>query len=592
MKWVTILFKEAIYHRPKDNYAYVCTNGELHIRLRTKKDDVKEVSLVHGDPYDWNGKQWQIKTTIMKKSGSDQLFDYWFASVTPPFKRLRYGFILKNDRESTCYTEKGYYPEPPVDDTAYYFCFPFLNNADIFRAPDWVKDTVWYQIFPERFANGNKNINPEEALPWGSTAPSPTNFFGGDIEGVMKRIPYLEDLGISGIYFTPIFKAYSNHKYDTIDYLEIDPQFGTKETFKELIDVCHKNGIKVMLDAVFNHSGFYFPQFQDVLMNGEHSRFKNWFHVHEFPLVTEPKPNYDTFAFTPFMPKLNTENPEVKEYLLEVGRYWVREFNIDGWRLDVANEVDHAFWREFRREVKAIKSDLYILGEIWHDSMPWLRGDQFDAVMNYPFTTNILNLFGRQTITSKEFVENMTNVIHMYPANVNEVSFNLVGSHDTPRILTECGNDIDRVKQVFALLLSFIGTPCIYYGDEIGLTGAQDPGCRKCMEWDENKQNRDLFEHIQKLIRLRRENPLLSNEGKISFISPEYHEKCLAFVKSNGKSSIIVVLNTCSEKVEYTIPFDFKGKTVKSLWNDEEISLTDEDLTIQIQGNGFAILKF
>jgi glycosidase len=180
----------------------------------------------------------------------------------------------------------------------------------------------------------------------------------------------------------------------------------------------------------------------------------------------------------------------------------------------------------------------------------------------------------------------------MYPANVNEVAFNLVGSHDTPRILTECGNNIDRVKQVFALLLSFIGTPCIYYGDEIGLIGAQDPGCRKCMEWDENKQNRDLFEHIQKLIRLRRENPLLANEGKISFISPEYHEKCLAFVKSNGKSSIIVVLNTCSEKVEYTIPLDFKGKTVKSLWNDEEISLTDEDLTIQIQGNGFAILKF
>ncbi|MDP4171923.1 MAG: glycoside hydrolase family 13 protein, partial [Bacillota bacterium] len=461
------MLKEAIYHRPKDNYAYACTDKELHIRIRTKKNDIEGVTLIHGDPYDWVDKQWITTTTPMVKSGSDQLYDYWFVEITPPFKRLRYGFILHDESETVCLTEKGFFPEAPTDDTAYYFCFPFLNKADVFHAPNWVKNTVWYQIFPERFANGNTATNPEGTLPWASEEPSPTNFFGGDIEGVIQNISHLKELGISGIYFTPIFKAYSNHKYDTIDYMEIDPQFGTKETFKQLIEVCHENGIKVMLDAVFNHSGFYFEQFQDVLMHGENSRYKNWFHVHEFPLITEPRPNYDTFAFTPFMPKLNTENAEVKEYLFEVGRYWVREFNIDGWRLDVANEVDHAFWRDFRKEVKAIKQDLYILGEIWHDSMPWLRGDQFDAVMNYPFTTNILNLFAKQTISVQEFIENMTNVIHMYPKNVNEVAFNLVDSHDTPRILSECGDDVQRVKQVFSLLLTFIGTPCIYYGDEV-----------------------------------------------------------------------------------------------------------------------------
>jgi cyclomaltodextrinase len=588
----TKLFKEAIYHRPKDNYAYVCANGTLHIRIRTKKNDIVEVKLVHGDPYDWSEKQWMTTTAAMKKSGSDQLFDYWFVSIIPPFKRLRYGFILNDGSESICFTEKGYYPEPPLDDTAYYFCFPFINNVDIFRAPAWVKNTVWYQIFPDRFANGNKDKDPEDVLPWGSADPTPTNFFGGDIEGVIQNITYLKELGIGGIYFTPIFKAYSNHKYDTIDYMEIDPQFGTKETFKELIEVCHKNGIKVMLDAVFNHCGFNFPHFQDILKNGDNSRFKNWFHSHEFPLVTKPKPNYDTFAFTPFMPKLNTENPEVKEYLLKVARYWVKEFNIDGWRLDVANEVDHAFWREFRKEVKAIKPELYILGEIWHDSMPWLRGDQFDAVMNYPFTTNILNLFAKQTITVKEFVENMTTVLHMYPKNINDVAFNLVGSHDTPRILTECGEDIERLKQVYTLLLTFSGTPCIYYGDEIGMTGEQDPGCRKCMEWDITKHNRELFEHVQKLIQVRGENPLLANDGELSFIDPEYHDTCLAYLKSDGLKTNIVILNTGNQKVSYTLPFQLGGKTVKNLWSNKEIAFSGDELTFKLDSYGFNILEF
>lgn len=583
------MFKEAIYHRPKDNYAYVCTNGKLNITIRTKKNDLKKVTLIHGDPYNWEDNQWQTTTTPLKKSGSDQLFDFWIVSLNPPFRRLRYGFILDDGTETVCFTEKGFYSEPPLDDTGYYFCFPYMNNADIFKAPSWVKDTVWYQIFPERFANGNKSHDPENVLAWGSEEPTPTNFFGGDIEGVIQNIPYLKDLGISGIYFTPIFKAFSNHKYDSIDYMEIDPQFGTKETLKELVNVCHENGIKVMLDAVFNHSGFYFPPFQDVLEKGENSIYKDWFHIHEFPVITEPLPNYDTFAFTPFMPKLNTENPEVKEYLLETGRYWVREFDIDGWRLDVANEVDHAFWREFRKEVKAIKPDLYILGEIWHDSIPWLRGDQFDAVMNYPFTTNILKLFAKQSISPKEFVESMTGVIHMYTRNINEAAFNLVGSHDTPRILTECEEDLDRVKQVFTLMLTFIGTPCIYYGDEIGMTGTQDPGCRKCMEWDIENQNTDLFNHIQKLIQLRQDHPLLRNAGELSFVDPEHHDTCLAYTKSNGDKTILVILNTSSHSVEYPLPNGLAGKSVNNLWNDAKMELLDD--IVHLQGNGFAILE-
>ncbi|WP_226676701.1 alpha-glycosidase [Rossellomorea aquimaris] len=583
---------EAVYHRPKDNYAYACTNEELHIRLRTKKNDVNSVTLLHGDPYQWEDGKWLYNHKEMVITGSDHLFDYWFAPITPPHRRLRYGFLLGDETEEIFYGEKGF-DGSTSSDIGDFFCFPFLNSIEVFNAPSWVKDTVWYQIFPERFANGNLENDPEGALPWNSADPTPTNFFGGDLEGVTQNIPYLKELGITGIYFTPIFKAHSNHKYDTIDYFEIDPQFGTKETLKELIKVCHENGIKVMLDAVFNHSGFYFEQFQDVLEKGEESRYCNWFHVHDFPLDIESKPpNYDTFAFEPSMPKLNTENEEVRNYLLGVGRYWINEFDIDGWRLDVANEVDHHFWREFRKEVKSIKPDVYILGEIWHDSMPWLRGDQFDAVMNYPFTTNLLNLFARQTISPARFVENMTSVVHMYPKTVNEVNFNLVGSHDTPRILTECREDIRRVKQIYTFMLTFIGTPCIYYGDEIGLTGEQDPGCRKCFPWEEDQHNKELFEHIKKHIYLRQELPLLRNEGNLSFLPGDMHEHCLAFTKSNGKETILVLLNCSEESTTYTLPFELKGKKITNVWSGEEFAAEAESIEVTLKGLDFAILQF
>ncbi|MDN4073746.1 glycoside hydrolase family 13 protein [Fictibacillus terranigra] len=579
--------KEVLYHRPKNNFAYAYDEKTLHIRLRTKKDDVQSVELIYGDPYDWKDGTWQIKKSKMIKSGSDQWFDYYMAEVTPEYRRLRYGFVLMNDNEKLVFTEKGFYEEAPTDDTAYYFCFPFLNKSDVFTAPDWVRNTVWYQIFPERFANGDLANDPEGALPWGSAEPTPGNFFGGDFEGVIQHLDHLSNLGITGIYFTPIFKAKSNHKYDTIDYFEIDPQFGTKETFRRLVDACHEKGIKVMLDAVFNHSGFYFGPFQDVLINQENSPYKNWFHLHGFPVVTEPKPNYDTFAFEKSMPKLNTENPEVKDYLLKVARYWVEEFNIDGWRLDVANEVDHQFWREFRRTVKSVKPEVYILGEIWHDSMPWLQGDQFDAVMNYPFTSAALDFFAKEKITAIDFADRMTNVLQSYPDNVNKVSFNLLGSHDTPRVLTVAKQNKERVRQLYALMLSFPGTPCIYYGDEVGMTGEMDPGCRKCMEWDEEKQDRSLFEDIHKLIRLRSDHPAFGNDGSLSFIKTSNTPGMLAFKKTSSDETLLFAFNTESQSIilEKAL-FEGFPNTI-NLWTGEIIS---PELAV-VKSNDFIILK-
>ncbi|MCZ0755367.1 alpha-glycosidase [Anoxybacillus sp. J5B_2022] len=583
------MLKEAVYHRPTDHFAYAYDDKTLHIRLRTKKDDVQSVYLLHGDPYVWKDGQWQFTKKQMTKSGSDSSFDYWFIAIAPPYRRLRYGFELLAGEERWIYTEKGFFNEAPADDIAYYFCFPFLNKIDVFQAPEWVKDTVWYQIFPERFANGNESLNPPGTLPWDSADPTPTSFFGGDFEGIIQRLDYLVELGINGIYFTPIFKAPSNHKYDTIDYFEIDPQFGDKQTFKQLVDRCHQKGIRVMLDAVFNHSGYFFAPFQDVLKHGEKSKYKDWFHIREFPLQTEPLPNYDTFAFVPTMPKLNTENREVKQYLLDVATYWIREFDIDGWRLDVANEVDHQFWREFRQAVKSIKPDVYILGEIWHDAMPWLRGDQFDAVMNYPFTNGVLRYFAKNEITASKFAHTITNVLHSYPNNVNEAAFNLLGSHDTPRILTECSENKEKVKLMFTFQLSFTGTPCIYYGDEIGLTGGQDPLCRKCMVWEEEKQDRELFAHVQKLISLRRTYRSFSR-GELRFIEANDETNHLVYTKTYEQETIVFLLNNSDRKLDITLPLSLKGKRLTDLWTNEQFAAEADQLKATLPPYGFLIL--
>ncbi len=581
---------ESIYHRPKNNYAYAYNDQTLHIRIRTKKNDIEKVNLIFGDPYTWNEDGWIFSTKHMTISGSDQLFDYWFVEVAPEFRRMRYGFELMNGNETIVYGEKGFFDQIPTDDTSYFFCFPFLNKADVFQAPDWVKDTVWYQIFPERFANGDSRINPENTLPWGSTEPKWDNFFGGDFEGIIQHIDHLVELGITGLYFTPIFKAYSNHKYDTIDYMEIDPQFGDKATFKRLVDVCHQNGIKVMLDAVFNHSGYYFPPFQDVLKNQEQSKYKDWFHIRDFPIITKPRPNYDTFAFTEQMPKLNTENAEVKDYLLNVARYWIEEFDIDGWRLDVANEVDHSFWREFRKTVKSVKPDAYILGEIWHDSMPWLQGDQFDAVMNYPFTQSALDFFAKGTINADVFAQRISHVLHSYPNNVNEVSFNLLGSHDTPRILTIANENKDRLKLLFLFQLTFIGSPCIYYGDEIGMTGGQDPGCRKCMIWDKQEQDLELFEFVQKLISLRKNVPALGNKGEFHIIESNTETNHIIYEKRSKNESIFIAINNSEQSIQIKIPFLAKNDEVINLWNNEK-QLTSDVEELSLPGLGFTILQ-
>ncbi|EOI7541470.1 TPA: glycoside hydrolase family 13 protein [Enterococcus faecium] len=549
----------AIYHRPESEYAFLYTNTRFRIRLRTRKNDIKKVYVLCGDPYTITTEKWYQKQRPMKKCLSTNVHDYWEIEVTSETSRLQYAFHVVGEDNTDCfYGDQGIFPyrENVITEPNFYFRIPYFHQIDRFTIPEWVKETVWYQIFPERFANGDKANDPEHTLPWGSKDPDREDFFGGDLQGVRDHLDYLTDLGVNGIYFCPIFKATSNHKYDTIDYYEVDPAFGDKKLLKNLIDEAHKRGIRIMFDAVFNHMGVHSPQWQDVLKNGEKSIYKDWFHIRFFPVdsyqmtdLPETAENipYDTFAFTPFMPKLNTANPEVQKYLLDIATYWIKEFDIDGWRLDVANEVDHHFWKKFREAVTEIKPDIYILGEIWHSSQAWLQGDEFHAVMNYAFTDSIKDYFVKKKITASQMVSGMNHQQMLYRDQVNEGTFNLLDSHDTARILTLCQGNKELMKSVMAFMFLQKGSPCIYYGTEIGMTGEDDPDCRKCMIWEKEEQDLELFGFIKELVSLRKQLSKIISEGSTQWLIVYDREDKLYFTRELEGQIIYVYFNQSKE---------------------------------------------
>ncbi|MNM06823.1 Neopullulanase [compost metagenome] len=580
------MLKEAVYHRPKNNFAYAYDTKTLHLRLRSKKNDLSEVNLIHGDPYSWAEDGVVSDTVPMSKLTSDELFDYWFIAISPQNNRFVYMFELHDGEEVAIYGEKGF--TSSLDGNRF-FRFPYLNAIDVFDAPAWAKSTVWYQIFPERFANGNPDRKTNVNGQWGDV-PKSDSFFGGDLEGITQNLDYLVELGITGIYLNPIFESPTNHKYDTTDYLRIDPQFGDEETLRTLVKESHARGIRVMLDAVFNHSGYGFAPFQDVLKHGAKSRYADWFHISSFGENGEPH-TYETFAFVPDMPKFKTSNPEVKEYLLKVAKYWIEKCDIDGWRLDIANEIDHKFWRQFRNEVRGLKDDLYIIAEVWNDAMPWLQGDQFDSVMNYPFTEAVIDFVAKRKIGAEKFANELVSHLQLYPDNVNEVMFNLLGSHDTARVLTEAQDDKSRLKLAFLLLLTYPGSPSIYYGDEVGLTGDGDDFAyyRRCMEWDPEKQDQDLLSFVKRLIRIRKTNSALTDNARFSIIEANNDSGLLVFSRGEGQQKIVVALNNGTASVNVALPGDLAKQRIVDVWGEQQKVLEKEALSFALEPMQFVI---
>ncbi len=429
--------------------------------------------------------------------------------------------------------------------------------------PTWVRDAVFYQIFPDRFAKSERVPKARHLECW-DTPPTTHGYKGGDLLGVVDKLDYLQDLGVTALYFNPIFQSACNHRYHTHDYTRVDPMLGGNAVLRELLDAAHARGMKVVLDGVFNHASRGFFQFHDILENGPQSAYLDWFHIRSFPLYAyhdHGNLGYSAWWNLPALPKFNTDTAAVREFLWDISTFWL-EFGIDGWRLDVPNEIgDDAFWREFRRRCREVNPECYIVGEIWDDASRWLQGDQFDAVMNYPFTRAAFGFTAARTLEHSEirrcgygsiepldapaFARECERLVTHQRQEVTEVQLNLLGSHDTPRALTIVGGDEAAFRLSLLLLLSFPGAPCLYYGDELGLSGRHDPECRQAMPWDyPNGWNQSLHSYLKGLIALRRDHPALRGAA---FKTLYAKEGVVAFLREGEGERIVCVLNVVDE---------------------------------------------
>lgn len=438
--------------------------------------------------------------------------------------------------------------------------------------PSWVQDAVFYQIFPDRFAYSDRFTKPAGLHAW-DAEPTYHNFMGGDLYGIVEKLDYLVDLGINAVYLNPIFMSASNHRYHTADYFRVDPLLGGEKAFDTLVDALHARNIRVILDGVFNHASRGFFQFNHLMESGEQSPYKDWFHIYGWPVNgfnESIPPNYAAWWGLHALPKFNTDNPMVREYLWSAATYWL-EKGIDGWRLDVPNEIDDdAFWQAFRRRCRAINPDCYIVGELWGDASRWLQGDQFDAQMNYPFARAALGFilgdnmdqsqtsdtgYGHmQTLSAEQYLLELDRIFNK--THADEIVFaqmNMLGSHDTPRIMTLARNDVDAVKLLFTAQLTVPGAPNIYYADEIGLAGRHDPFNRRTFPWqDVSRWDEGLLEHVKRWTRLRHAHPVLRNGRFV----PLFGRNGLAiFRRINDNSQAVVLINSGTEPHTLQIPW-------------------------------------
>ena len=477
-------------------YAFALDDTHYIFRLRTGKGEAESVRFYYADRAVMTPKL-QFAPLPMEKFRTDRYFDWYEIRLETRFERIAYYFELQNGVETLfyygdCYEMAG------TPTRADYFQLPFNHRADRFAAPAWTRDAVVYNIFPDSFAAG-KRLAPTGAPPCR----------GGTVRGVTENLDYIASLGFNCIYLNPIFAARSYHRYDTLDYYRIDPHMGAEDDLRDLVRRAHALGIRVILDGVFNHVSSDHPFFRDVLEKGRASRYYSCFYAlpetTRLPAAGE-LPGYTCFSYVADMPKTNTADPFLRQYFCDVGANWVRKFDVDGWRLDVANELDDGFLRAFRASVKAAKSDALIVGEVWENAAHYLGGDMLDSAMNYDFRRYCRRFFAEQTVDAETFDTNVSTLLLRYNENTLFAQLNLLDSHDVSRFLSLCGGKTERMELAVLLQMTFPGMPCVFYGDEKGLCGESEPEYRRPMEWDASSPLEEVY---RRMIALRKTHPAL-----------------------------------------------------------------------------------
>ncbi|NJE11687.1 glycoside hydrolase family 13 protein [Thermococcus sp. LS2] len=525
---------EKFYHYPSLIYAY--SLGDLaYIRFRAIKGTVKRVFLISDQKYE------------MRRKAQDDLFEY-FEAVLPRKERLEYYFEIHTADEIIDYGD---------------FKVDFNEQKEMFKPPIWIFERVFYQIMPDRFANGNPENDPRNCIEFKNIT-----HHGGDLEGIIERLDYIEELGVNALYLTPIFESMTYHGYDIIDYFHVAKKFGGDKTFEQLVDELKKRDIKLILDGVFHHTSFFHPYFQDILEKGKESKYRNFYRIIDFPVVSKKflkvlhsnkswvekyqklrkfKWNYESFFSVWLMPRLNHENSEVRKFIRTVMKYWL-ERGADGWRLDVAHGIPPDVWREIKKD---IPDDAYLLGEVMDDARLWLF-DKFHGTMNYPLYEALLRFFVYNEITAEEFL-NWLELLSVYYGPAEYTMYNFLDNHDVERFL---GLVRDKRKYLCALtfLMTYKGIPAIYYGDEVGLDNMDIDSMevsRVPMEWNEKIWDKEILETTKELIRLRKRSKALQ---KGAFVPIFFEDRLLIYERVSEEERILIGINYSKKEAEIELP--------------------------------------
>lgn len=544
---------EAMLHIPMSQYAFGLDETHVVFRLRAARNDLKRCTLVYGDrscrrtPVDYFCAE-------MEKVCQDNLFDWWEVTLETHIKRLCYGFRLVDQMDGTTLYYGDQFNGALTDDRSEYFQLPYNHRADRADIPAWMQDAIVYNIFPDSFATAEGMITGQPTV-FSWKGESVRGKLGGTIRGIMENLSYIKDMGFNCIYMNPIFVAGEYHKYDLIDYFHIDPAFGTDKDFKELVQRAHRMGVRVMIDGVFNHVGWKSAAFKDVISKGKASEYWNWFFRLQEPVTIpdrmEDYPAYECFGYERMMPKLATDHPAVQAYFCHVGVHWVQEYDIDGWRLDVASEVNDSFWRAFRSAVKAAKPDCALIGEVWETASHWLDGSMFDSTMNYDFRRHCRRFFALQDMDAQTFNGRVTDMLMRYRRQIAYGQLNLLDSHDVSRFLSLCNQDINRMKLAVLFQMTFVGMPCVFYGDEKGMTGVLEEEYRQPMPW--SNAGGELQAFYRKAAHLRQQYAAL-RQGSFRMLFAQCGGGLYHYARETPGEVIGVIMNRSAESVPVSVP--------------------------------------
>jgi glycosidase len=603
---VGFLYLYDIHYDPDDRaFCNPLPDGRVQFRLRTPHN-FAEANLVYNDSVPQGAE--------MHVYARDSRFLYWETAIRPQRPLVVYSFALRTTGGKIIYHCKHGvdHAVEPLDRWQL-----DLEQVEPFETPAWMHGAVMYHIFPERFANGNPANDPPGSVPWGSP-PDWLEFQGGDLQGITQHLDYLQELGVEVVYVNPINVSPSTHKFDAVDYYHVDPAFGGDEALRALVEGLHERRMYLIVDASFNHCHPRFFAFQDVIEKGPDSPYWDWFTIYEYPihvnyrphLLSEEKardyarylewfesfpertgipvrevdgeglvvePSYLAWYGVLDMPKLDLTNPETRAYFLDVAAHWLEEFHIDGWRMDVARHIVPDFWVDFRRVTKEVRPDCFLLAEIWGNTSPWLQGDQFDATMNYIFRDLCVDYFAQGEMDTVTFLDGVTRMLSLYAPQVVAVTHNLLSSHDVQRFLYASGERIRRMRLATVFQMTIPGAPGIYYGDEIGMTGGDDPDNRRAFPWQEPESwDRETLALMRELVALRRAHPALRyGDWKLVWSS----EQAFAYERTYEGERLVVLINRGEALERVTLPVALDAPQV--VWGEARVSGGEEGIVVE-----------